>query len=170
MENKKQSKLFYISLITFFILIIIYIIYNSFILNFYRCDYFKLDFDKKWTSAIKDDNYIKLKDKNNSTVQIIGKKIPKEEQEKELSEIYYDYEEEFKQENKNFELVNYGNTKVGKNYLDANEYFYEYKDRSIQLILIIKDDTIIEISYSSVNQLFDIDAENFYDILNSLEI
>lgn len=164
----KKKNILLTTAIIFIVLLFIYNTYNSLILNYYTTENFTVDYNKKWTAIEKNKNYIALKNNNNSTIQISSKII--EDNTKNIDDIYFDFEEDFKNNNKNFELINYSNTKVGKDYLDGYTYLYDYKGFQILLVLIKKENKMIEITYSTINQYFDIELEDFYNVLNSLEI
>ena len=165
-----KKNFLFVTIISFIFVFIIYIFYNNFILNFYSCSYFKIDFNKEWKATEKGKNYLKLKNKKNGTIEIIGKVIENDELKKNIDEIYYDYEEDFRNDNKDLKLINYGETTIGKKYLKAYEYFYENNTKNTQLILIKDKNKIIQIVYSSETQFFEIDIESFNNVLNSLEV
>ena len=163
-----KKKILLITALVFVVLLVFYNIYNRLILNFYSSRDFKVDFDNSWVAVEKSKNYLALRNKNNSTIQIASRDIVDNKSNDE--DIYYDFEEEFRNNNPAFELINYSSTKIGRKYLDGYTYMYEYKGFQILLILIKHDDKMIQVTYSVISQYFDFELEDFYNILNSLEI
>ena len=148
---------------------VIYVFYNVNVLNNYSSSFFEVDFDKKWNNLINDKDKLLLKNDNDSVIQIIGR-VNEYGDIEQIEDIYFNLEEEFHNNNNKYNLINISNSNVGRNYNEAKEYLYEYNGYQILLIVIVKKQSIIEITYTAKDQFFDFDLSNFYQIVNSLKI
>lgn len=165
MKNKTIFKF----IIILIVLIVMYMFYDINILNNYSSSFFEVDFDKRWNSLINNEEKLVLVNNDESIIQIIGKARKQNEKEK-VEDIYFDLEEEFQNDNKDFNLINIHSTNVGINYNEAKEYLYEYNGYQTLLIIVIKKQNIIEITYTAKDQFFDFDLKNFYKVVNTLKI
>ncbi len=164
-----KNKYLLISILILILLIIIYVLYNINVLNNYTSSFFEVDFNKEWNQIASNKQSLILQNENGSIIQMIGKKLTISN-EKPIEDTYFDVEEEFQKENKDYSLINIYSTKVGKKYQEAAEYLYEYNDYQTLLIIILKKDAVIEITYTAHNQYFDFDLIEFYQVLNTLQI
>ena len=165
-----KDKYIVISITILILLTIIYIFYNINILNNYSSSFFEVDFDKEWKQLTSNNQKIVLQNNNNSTIQIISKTNKNINFEKEKEDIYFDLEEEFQNDNKDYNLININNTEVGTYYKKAKEYLYEHNGYQTLLIIIIENPNIIEITYTAKDQFFDFDLKEFYNVSNTLKI
>ena len=165
-----KKRLIGISIIVFCLLIVVAFFSMKYILNFYSGDYFKFDYDKNWKVLESSKRSITLKDKNDSIMQIVSKELDQEEKSKDLKDIYFDLEEDFLKQNKDFKLINYGDVEVGENYLDGYEYLYEHNGYETLLIIVVKDFNAVLISCTANSVFFDYELKKFYEVINTLEI
>lgn len=165
---KKKNKILIGLIIVIVILIIVYFLCNKFILGFYSSSYFKLDFDNNWKVTYKDHSKLFLKNYNNSVIQVIGMNVSEDVKNKE--DIYFELERSFQKKNKDYRLINYQEIEVGAKYYDAYQYLFENDVYQISLIEVVRDNKALYIICSSYLQHFDLELDNFNNVINSIEI
>ena len=131
----------------FIVLLLFFVLYNRFVLNYYTTDYFDVDFSNDWDVFSSNLNGLSIKNKNNSTIQIFGKEVNYDNEK--IDDVYFDLEEKFVQQNKDLNLINYDSTNVGKDYYDAYEYLYSYEGYQTMLILLLNGDKVVYVVYTS---------------------
>lgn len=161
---KKRYLIFIFSAILFCFLIFIY---NKIILNFYVCSFFKIDFSNDWDVILEEDNSLYLQNENQSQIYVVTQYF---DEDLSNEEVYYQLEKDFVFNNDNYNLVNYGKTKIGKKYYNSYEYLFESDNRQLLFVVCVNDKKVTKIIYSSLEGYFDLDLEDFYNISNSLEI
>ena len=165
MKNKKKTII--IEFLILSILIFITLTYNSLILNSYVNNRFNVDYDKTWREINKSKNHILLKNNNGSTINITSskynKKISKEE-------TYLNIHKKFINNNKEYYLINKKDVRIGKNYTKGYSLLYESNIDQSLLYIIYKDNYIIQINYTALTQYFDLDLEEFYNVVNTIEV
>ena len=159
-----KKKNIVIILIIIILILLSLIIYFSHI-NEYSDNYFKISYDPGWTKQ-EGDNFI-LNNKNGSSIEIYTK-IDIDNNDK--NDIYLDLNNSFLEKYDEYKLINYSETKVGKNYYDGYELLYESNKMQLLYMIVIKGNRIINIKYSSSIDNFDLDLNSFYNVINSMEV
>ena len=154
-------------LISCFVLLIL--VFSTLVYFFYvrtyKNNYFSVDYDIDWKKESSDN--FKLKNVNDSVIEIYGQY---DKDNTDVNDIYLDLNNNFLKNNNDYKLVNASNTNVGKNYYEGYELLYESDDKQVLYIIVVKDNKIVNINYTSSSDVFDLDLEQFYNVLNTIEI
>ena len=164
---KSNNNLTISSQLIFIVLSVFLIICFNYIHN-YNNNYFKISYDSSWKKVESDKNHIELSKNLISTLEISGQNLDKEINNN--NEIYNEINNNFKNSNETYRLVNKKDTTVGKEYYKAYELLYENDSSQVLYIVVIYNNKIINICYHSLISVFDIEIDNLYKVINTLEI
>ena len=150
--------------------IIILLVLDNFVSKIYVSRYFKLGYVNNVSLVRQSDNEIVLATDNYSTIQVVSEEIPKKYKNLSREDLFYFLERDFEEKNKNYHLINYDEIVLGRQNYSCNQYLYE-KDgyQTLFLILIVKG-YVIKMNYCASNQYFDFELEEFYRIVNNIEV
>ena len=131
----------------------------------YKNNYFVVNYNIDWKKE-KGKNF-KIKNENDSTIEIYGQY---DKDNNDVKDVYLDLNSDFLKNNKEYKLINSCNVLIGEGYYDGYELLYESENKQVLYVIVVKDNKIININYTSSNDNFDLDLEQFYDVVNTLKI
>ena len=165
-----KKKLIILSIIIILILITVNIIFGTLVIKKKKIKCIDFNYDTKWKELSSDDSSVLLVNGNNSNLYLSIRNIDKNYIDSDIEDIYYAYEEEYRQNNSNFKLLDFGQTIIGSDYFNANSYYYNSSTHGSLLIIGYYNKYIIEINYSALLEYFDYDLGDIYPIINNISI
>ena len=162
----KKRNFVVIIVIIFFSLFGLLFLSSRYMLNSYHSSYFDVDFEKKWKVVNKGHNYLIL-EKEKDVIQIVYHSLSDYEFDSK-DDLYFSLHKKFLESNPEYRLINSSSSIVGAEYDKGYQYLFESDADNSMLIVCIKKDKVIEVSYTSEIQSFDFGLEDFYDVSNTL--
>ena len=161
MSNKSLFVILSCFIIVLLFSLVIYFCY----VRTYNDKYFGVSYSVDWT-RVKGDTF-KIKSRSGSTIEIKGQY---DTSNTDVNDIYLDLNKKFLEKHSDYKLINTSLVLVGRDYSKGYELLYESDNRQELYIIVVKNNMINNINFSSSIMTFDIDLTYFYDVVNSLEV
>ena len=102
--------------------------------------------------------------------KLVSEEIPKKYKNLSREDLFYFLERDFEEKNKNYHLINYDEIVLGHQNYSCNQYLYEKDGYQTLFLILIAKGYVIKMNYCASNQYFDFELEEFYRIVNNIEV